>query len=55
MVTDENVLTSQEIRDNIKRRVIKLERQNYALKPEGLKDREMIERIRKIIESEVGK
>ena len=36
-------------------RIRNLESQNYALKPDGLSDREMIERIKKIIEQEVDK
>ena len=42
-------------RDNIRKRVVHLERLNYAQKPDGLKDREMVDRIKKIIEQEVGK
>ena len=42
-------------RENIIKRVLRLERSNYALKPEGAKDREMVDRIKKIIEQEVGK
>lgn len=42
-------------RDNIRKRVVRLERLNYAQKPDGLKDREMVDRIKKIIEQEVGK
>lgn len=42
-------------RDRIRKRVIHLERENYAKKPDGLKDKEMVERIKKIIEQEVGK
>ena len=55
MAIEENVKTSSEIRENIKKRVLKLERTNYAQKPDGLKDKEMIEKIKKIIESEVGR
>lgn len=50
MAVEENVP-----RENIKKRVIRLEKSNYALKPEGAKDREMVDRIKKIIEQEVGK
>lgn len=49
------VIVENEPRENIRKRVLKLERLNYALKPEGLKDREMVDRIKKIIEQEVGK
>lgn len=52
---DENGVTSQTIRENIQKRVLRLEKANYAQKPEGLKDKDMVERIKKIIESEVGK
>ncbi len=44
-----------QMRNNILIRIRKLERSNYALKPDGLSDREMIERIKKIIEQEVDK
>lgn len=50
-----SVVTENEPRDNIRKRVLKLERANFALKPDGLKDREMVDRIKKIIEQEVGK
>lgn len=44
------------IRENIKKRVLRLERENYAQKPNGgLKDNEMVERIKKIIEQEVDR
>ena len=42
-----------QMRKNILIRIRNLESQNYALKPDGLSDREMIERIKKIIEQEV--
>ena len=44
-----------QMRKNILIRIRNLESQNYALKPDGLSDREMIERIKKIIEQEVDK
>ena len=44
-----------QMRKNILIRIRNLESSNYALKPDGLSDREMIERIKKIIEQEVGK
>ena len=44
-----------QMRKNILKRIRKLESSNYALKPDGLSDREMIERIKKIIEQEVDK
>lgn len=47
--------TKQDVRDAIKKRVVKLERYNYSLKPDGLKDKEMEEKIKKIIEQEVVK
>lgn len=47
--------SQQEIRENIRKRILKIEKVNYAQKPDGLKDREMVEKIKKIIESEVGK
>lgn len=55
MAIEDNATPVQEMRDNIRKRVLKLERANYAQKPDGLKDKEMIDRIKKIIESEVGK
>lgn len=45
----------QEKREAIKNRVLKLERQNLLLKPDGLKDREMVDRIKGIIQQEVAK
>ena len=42
-------------RENIRKRVLRLERSNYALKPEGAKDREMVDRIKKRNVQEVGK
>lgn len=48
--------TKQEIRDKIKKRILSIERSNYAQKPDGGKtDREMIDLIKKIIETEVKK
>lgn len=47
--------TQKEMRKNILVRIKKLEISNYAQKPDGLKDREMVERIKKIIEQEVDK
>lgn len=44
-----------QMRTNILIRIRNLERSNYAQKPDGLSDREMIERIKKIIEQEVDK
>lgn len=44
-----------QMRKNILIEISKLEISNYALKPDGLSDREMIERIKKIIEQEVDK
>lgn len=44
-----------QMRKNILIRIRNLESSNYALKPDGLSDREMIERIKKIIEQEVDK
>ena len=51
----QKTIVENDVGDNIKRRILNLERENYAKKPEGLKDREMVERIKKIIEQEVGK
>lgn len=45
----------QEKREAIKNRVLKLERQNLLLKPDGLKDMEMVDRIKGIIQQEVAK
>ncbi len=39
----------------IQKKVLKLERSNYLQKPEGLSGTEMVERIKDIIEKEVGK
>lgn len=50
-----NQVVENEPRENIRKRILKLERSNFAIKPDGLKDREMVERIKKIIEQEVGK
>lgn len=44
-----------QMRTNILIRIRNLERSNYAQKPDELSDREMIERIKKIIEQEVDK
>lgn len=44
-----------QMRKNILIRIKNLERSNYAQKPDGLSDMEMIERIKKIIEQEVDK
>ncbi len=56
METKNQTNTQQEDpRENIRKRVLRLERANFAQKPDGLKDREMVERIKKIIEQEVGK
>lgn len=46
---------SQQMRKNILVRIRKLEKSNYAQKPDGLRDKEMVERIKKIIEQEVDK
>ena len=45
----------KELRDAIRKQVIRLEKQNYAMQPDGLSEKEMIERIKKIIEQEVNK
>lgn len=42
-------------RERIQSRVLKEERMNYALKPEGKRDSEMVEVVKRIIEQEVGK
>lgn len=56
MAINNQIVTAQDAtRDNIRRRVLKLERDNLAQKPDGLKDREMVERIKKIIEHEVDR
>lgn len=44
-----------QMRKNILIRIRNQESANYALKPEGASDREMVERIKKIIEQEVDK
>lgn len=50
------VKTNQEVKDNIRKKVLRCEKANYAQKPDGGKtDREMIDIIKKIIETEVGK
>lgn len=46
---------ASQMRKNILIRIRNLESSNYALKPDGLSDREMVERIKKIIEQEVDK
>lgn len=51
---ENNVNNNQEVRDNIRKKVLSIEKSNYAQKPDGGKtDREMIDLIKKIIESEV--
>lgn len=56
MANNDQVVVKQDTpRDNIRKRVLRLERANFAQKPDGLKDREMVERIKKIIEQEVDK
>ena len=48
--------TNQEVKDNIRKKVLGIEKSNYAQKPDGGKtDREMIDLIKKIIETEVKK
>ena len=44
-----------QMRKTILIRIRDLESSNYALKPDGLSDREVIDRIKKIIEQEVDK
>ena len=44
-----------EMRKRILIRIRDLESANYALKPDGLSDREVIDKIKKIIEQEVDK
>lgn len=41
--------------EEIRKKVLKLERDNYMKKPDGLNDRQMEENIRKIIEQEIRK
>ena len=50
-----SVVVQNETSKNIMKRVLKLEKLNYASKPDGLKDYEMVEQIKRIIEQEVGK
>lgn len=45
----------KEMRDMIWVRIRDSERDNYAKKPNGLHDKEMVDKIQKIIESEVNK
>lgn len=47
--------SNQETKDNIRKAVLRMEKSNYAQKPDGKTDREMIESIKKIIETEVKK
>lgn len=42
-------------RDNIRKSVLKLEKINIASKPDGFSDKEMVEKIKKIIEKEIEK
>lgn len=42
-------------RENIRRKVLYIERENYKKKPEGDTDREMISKIKNIIEREIEK
>lgn len=52
MMDNEKQLTP---RDIIRKSILKLEKANIAAKPDGLSDKEMVEKIKKIIEKEVGK
>lgn len=42
-------------RDIIRKSILRLEKANIAAKPDGLSDKEMVEKIKKIIEKEVEK
>ena len=51
-MNDENKI---QMKKNITLRIKKLEKDNYDLKPDGLRDKDMVDRIKKIIEQEVDK
>ena len=54
MKNDNNIALSK-TDETILRRVCVLEKSNYSKKPEGLTNKEIVERIKKIIEEEVDK
>lgn len=53
METNKTIIEQDTPRENIRKKVLKLERVNFARKPECLKDRDMVEKIKRIIEQEV--
>lgn len=56
MGTETNIIQETlTTREKIRKQIIKLERTNDAQKPDGLRDSDMVDRIKKIIETEVGK
>lgn len=58
MNNNQNVVNSsnQDVKERIKNKVLGYEKANYALKPDGGKsDTEMVDLIKKIIETEVKK
>lgn len=55
MENDAQKSDALQMRKTILIRIRDLESSNYALKPDGLSDREVIDKIKKIIEQEVDK
>lgn len=55
MENENNKSDSQQMQKNILKRIKKLEIDNYTQKPDGLSDKEMVGRIKKIIEQEVDR